>query len=440
MSTRALPQALALVVLVVIAVLALVLGSLAGGELADSRSASSPDERGSLAAYLLLRELGWTSSAWSEAPGELPRARVCLWLADVPPEPPAYLRALWEEMDEDTDEGAAGPPASTRRLRDPRQYRRFVEEGGVLLTALDKSRRSFLLNEAGFVELEGVEAELLEQEPARQRVVTRDGGTLELGWGGQRSLNREEPGPDDPATQVLAADAAMRTQAVALKISIGSGELVLLPEDSLFANASIGDADNALLLVRLLEGLGPLEAVYFDEYALGGWVPDSALQLALAPRRLAFTAHLLALLALLVWYSAWTGSFPRDPEPLAQASPRARARAQGALLERYGRWDMMARHLRRGVLGRLSGGGRRLAIRGEQDTEREVQAALATVAHLARDESELGTWRQAFSQAPVARPEELERLAHTLTRLQHLAHGGSTGQNQERQEELHDHE
>ena len=95
MTRRGLPQAIALVVVGTIVLLGFLLGNIPANDSRASHSSYSPYDDGRLAVYLILRELGFTPRAWREAPGELPRGRVCLWLPDAPDEPPEYLQRLW---------------------------------------------------------------------------------------------------------------------------------------------------------------------------------------------------------------------------------------------------------------------------------------------------------------------------------------------------------
>ena len=335
------------------------------------------------------------------------------------------------DSSEQEDEGEGTRPHVTRRLRDPSHYRRFIEEGGVLLAAFDQERQEFLLDELGLEEVRDVTRAHRLEGAYTQTVVTRMGETLTLDWAGSRSIDA----PPRLGGEALAADSDRPSRAVARRISVGRGELVLLPNDSLFDNENIGKADNALFLVRVLEELGPIEAVYFDEYALGGWVPETSLELALAPKRFAFTTHLLALLGVLIWSLAWAGAFPRDPQPLNRTSPRARARSQGGMMVHHARYGQLASMLRRGVLARLPGAGRRRVLQDKEDAKREIRAALAPIAHLARDDNDFRGWEKALLPGRVDSAEALDELARTLVRLERLAHAGSKGQNLNTEEE-----
>ncbi|MEM7309896.1 MAG: hypothetical protein AAF682_24690 [Planctomycetota bacterium] len=438
MKRGGLGRALAFLLLAFVVLAGFFLASIPQGVDERDRSAFSSTDRGRLGVFLLLRELGFAPRAWRDAPGDLPRGRFALWLPEAPREAPDYLQRIWDEMDEAEESGdpdAERPPV-TRRLRDPRHYRRFVEEGGVLVAALDDGRRAFLLDELGLERVEEITRSELESD-APQGVVTRRGQELSVGWGARRWLNA----PDLGELETLVADADDPARSVVLRVPVGRGELVLLPTDELADNDTLEEGDNALLLVRVVEALGPLDGIYFDEFALGGWVPETPLELALAPGRFALTAHLALLVVLAVWSLAWASAFARDPESLGRTSPRARARSQGELLARLGRFDLLAGMLRRGVFARLPGATRRRPApaaepgdsRGDDDEPRleahEVRRALGTVEHLARDEHEVAAWEAGFLRDAVETEEELELLAGKLVRLERLARTGRNEQN-----------
>jgi hypothetical protein len=223
--------------------------------------------------------------------------------------------------------------------------------------------------------------------------------------------------PSGRATPLI-ADPERPERAVAWSLPVGRGEMVVLADDVLFDNDAIGLGDNALLLVRLLEALEPIDAVLFDEFALGETVRRSPLDLAFARGNLALTLQLGATLALLLWMLLRVRAFPRDPQAFDAASPLARARALGEVLKRLGRYDLLADMLRRGVIARLPGGRARGVPGSETDTAR---SALAGVAHAARDEHERERWERALRTASVKSAEELEAYALELAPLERLA-------------------
>jgi hypothetical protein len=403
----------------------LALSMLPGGEASSPRSGFSAAPRGRLFAYKLLDELGFHPRLWSEAPGNLARGRSLLWLAAEPPEPPKVLRELWKKA-EDPQPGA-GPRASTGRERDPRHYRRFVQEGGVLLASIADGRRAFLQDELGVEAIDALVLELApgdtsdENRPFTQTVAAqgrerltiepalRTGPDFSGGAFEQRSPVVWIQDPERRATPLI-ADPDRPERAVAWRIALGRGAVVVLADDELFANRAIADADNGLYLVRLLEAIGSVDEVLFDEYALGAPIHPTALDLALAPGRAPITLHLLLALALWLWWLAWSSAFPRDPAEHSSASPVARATAFGATLARLGRHRELGEMLRRGVLARLPGARRA-----------RPGAELAGIAHAARDADELERWRRALSVDSVASADGLDAYARELAPIERLA-------------------
>ena len=415
MSRTGLSRAIALALLAGVVLVAFFLTALPQDGAVQEGSARSSAPGGRLAAYLLLRDLGFDPHPWRAAPGKLPRGRSVLLLPQKPEDPPDYLREIWDEMDAEEKSGAE-PSGAARRQRDPRHYRRFLEEGGVIVAGLDEEREAFFRDELELDLDAAVEGE--RPFPEHQAVATRDGETLDLDWSAMHSAARGgtlrlPPG----AGRALLADAEHPSQAFAVSVPVGRGELVLVPNDGFIDNRALPNGDNALVLVRLVEELAPFEALYFDEYALGGALPDSPIALALAPRGFPLTLHLLLLACVALWWLAWAGPFPRDPEPLAETSPAARARAQGALLARLGQYDALARALRRGVEAELPGADRRRLDAGEEEGRRAERA----LAHLDLSAEERAAFAAALSPSPVGSAGELGRLARTLARLERLS-------------------
>ncbi|MCZ6597652.1 MAG: hypothetical protein O7B99_08445, partial [Planctomycetota bacterium] len=281
--TRAIGAGAAVAVLLLL----LLVGLLPSGGRVAPKSVFEAGDAGRLACWYLLEELGFDPVAWREAPGLLPRSEEILWLGAAPDDPPGYLKRVWDEMDEDAEPSPRDGPTVSRRLRDPRHYRRFVEEGGTLVVGLDDARREFLVETLGFEELGELEAKITPSESV-QTALLRHEERLDVAWDGERWL-----APLAPLHERLMVDELGRPLAV--RIQVGRGALAILPSDDFLANDVIGEEDNALLLVRFLEELGPRGAVLFDEYALGGWVPETPIELAFAPSVFAFTMHLLLL-------------------------------------------------------------------------------------------------------------------------------------------------
>jgi len=426
----------------------LVLASLPGGAAHAPRSALSREETGRLFAYRLLQALDFPVRIWSEAPGELPRGRALVWLPETPPETPEYLQRIWDREREDPAEpapqaaGAAVEPERVRptrssgRERDPRHYRRFVEEGGVLLSGIADGRRDFLEGVLGIEAVARLEAVLApdgagDERGRRRTTVAAFGGepfrilpAYRSPWRdfGASSVASESvewiEDPDRIATPLI-ADPDEPRRAVAWRVPVGRGEVVVLTQDELFANHAITDDDNGLYLVRLFEAIGPVDEILFDEYALGARVHPTRLELALAPGRAPITLHLVLALLLWLWWLAATRAFPREPSETAGVSPVARAEAFGATLARLGRFDALGEMLRRGVLARFPGARRVRPAAGEApeaepDDALDVEAALSSVAHLARDADELERWRAALRATPVRSAAELADLARRL--------------------------
>ncbi len=405
--------------LVVFVATGLLLQLVPGGS-AQPASASSAQEDGRLAAFLLLEELGLRPRVWLAAPGELPRGAHLLWVVAAPEEV-----ELYGELDE---REAKTPPVTesarrARRLLDRLHYDRFVREGGTLVIALrniveiDSSR--FGANREFVETVLGIDAPELRtdrgQTEGEQLLVLRDGQELRIASDSWNAFESLEPGSrfERVAVETMPGRLRAREWPFALRVPHGRGTVALLADDRWLDNERIGEADNALLLVRLVEMLRPPGGdVLIDEYGFRGWSPGSWVSLAFGPTLLGPSLHVLALLALGAWWLGRARAFPRDPEPLGQLAPLARARAQAGLFVRAGRFDVLARHLREGVARRLA--ARTHLARNEELDAATVERALALwAARTARRES-LDAWRAAFAQEPVRSLEDLERLARTL--------------------------
>lgn len=325
-----------------------------------THSVFSAEKDGLRALYLTLEMLGFPVAAWSEAPGELAHMRGVLVLTQPPEAPPALPGALAPAGD--------GPASPLRRSRDLAHYRRFVEAGGTLLVCLDAMAETleFLSTTLGWSELADVESVWIGRDASR--VAWFGAERVDLGEGFGRGLRASAPG------EVLARTEDGSTLVLARALGRGRVVLATLPAARLDNEELGADGAAAQFLVRTLEALAPFERVLFDEYALGGWRPASATRLAFAPRLVWLSLHVLALLLVLGWRSAWSGPFTRDPEPWLAASPLARARGFAGLLARAGRFDLLARLLRQGLLERWEA---RAGRRGETRVLAERLATLA---------------------------------------------------------------
>ncbi|MAF66459.1 MAG: hypothetical protein CMJ84_12480 [Planctomycetes bacterium] len=378
-----------------------VIGLLAGqfgGEEFLAKSVSSPRPEGRRALAALFGELGLRPAAWRRAPHVLPPAGAVLWTAAAPP-----------ATAEKSEEGAAG--SRTADPRHPSHYARFVEAGGVLV--LPETERGFL------------EDALSEPLPRIERVALEADVPARLTFGGERlevrSAARIELAGNagDGRVEVLCADESGRAHTLA--VAAGRGRVVLVADDGFLANEALGELDHALWAVRLVEALAAGEPILFDEYALGAWSPPSRLALAFGPRVRNVTLHLLALAALVAWASIWRREFPRDPRHSPRLSPLARARSGARLLERAGRYDLLAERLRSHVLAEAA---RRAGLPRSMATDDERLAALA--ARLEARGSAVDPAALAEARG-VSNARDLEHLARGLAELEAALEDDDTG-------------
>lgn len=381
-------------------VLALLAPAASDGEPRGSARSAAP--RGRLALVLLLRELGWDARAWSGAPGDLPADAGLVFLGGVPAAPPGWRP--------EQEEG----PAEPVRRRDPGHYRRFLEQGGVLVAVFDQRMRDFLADDLGLEDARRVRT-VRRGAKSALRAELESGETITLGGGVRTALAPPESVP----FRVLARQEG--GDALALVLPVGRGRLCLTSAEDLLDNRRLERGDDALFAVRLVEALAPRGALLFDEYALGDWEPASPLALAFAPARRGLALHVVALLAVLLWGAAWAGPFAREGAPLERVAPRERARAQARFLARAGRFDLLARALATGVARRLAGGAARAA------SEDATQGALRALFVARLGEAEWEEARAAFARG-AADEDELERLGRELAGWERrLAAAGGEG-------------
>ena len=428
-------------------------------------SVRSSEPNGRHVVFEVLRELGIRAKAWTDSPGGLPATGDLLFLPVAPEAPPGY-------GDLAEDERAPIRSPNNRRLRDPRHYVRFVESGGTLLLPASSDALEFLIDTCELADFEDVSLRALLTWDTGDEVIAAasledlvDRISEEAGvtWGDDDPPDSDEsvdavmeaigtwvvfptgerfkvdwrparrfgaPGIESPFEVELTDE---QGRALALSYPHGNGHIVVLvPELEFLDNAHIDEPGNALLAVRLIERFAANGAVYFDEYVLGGWVPDSAIELAFAPQNFPFSAHLIVLVVLLLWSSAWARQFPRDPIQWSPVSAMMRAKGFASMIVRARRWDTLANMLRGGVLRRLAHRqGIRLATTPFASTEaeaRERTVALDTdavhevVASLFGVTDEKGARRaeRLFTRA-IESEDDLERLGHELNRLEERA-------------------
>jgi hypothetical protein len=399
--------------------------------IAGSVESAAPDGRRAL--YLLLGSLGYVPEAWRKFPGALPSGEHVLWLASSP-------RAMGSEEDDadddgdSSDESASGDsdetddepdaivdsraPNVALDFRSLAHYRRFVESGGTLVLPAGPRALEFLVDELECEPCREIELSHASSGPRVLHTATgaewtaewKEGGTFEaldpasdvreFWWGGP-------PGSEEDGTG---------DERFAVQVPLGNGRIVVLGDDAFLANDSLGEKDHALLAVALFEEASRGGRLLFDEYALGLLDASTPIEIATGPSLVLASAHVLLLLALLVWRNAWTSRFPRDPVPLAQVSPILRARSLSSLLERADRGDVLARLLRTGVLRGLCD---KLHISIDREQRLDPSTAFDSVARRAGlDADAAARWRSAFTSRRARSDAELEALGVELAALE----------------------
>ncbi len=369
-------------------------------------SVHGPGAGGRQIAYRLLRQTGFEPEAWRQAPLALPDGEHVLWIASAPSGvsgSDSDLLELGSYEDGEIDPSAADP-------RHPWNYRNFVEGGGMLVLP-DREAEVEWLTEGLGIELppwngirSGASPLVLELESGERPVVTAEleGGATLRGY--------------DESWHDLAVDDD--GEPFASWTQVAYGRVVLLADDAFLRNDRIGESDNGLLLVRLVEALDRGGRLLFDEYALGLWDPPSSTSLLTDPGLLEVTLHVILLALFVVLAAAWAREFPRDPDPLS-ASPRVRATAQGRFLERARRFDLSAQQLRLGVLRRLARHFKltRAAATMREDGDSEAIVTLTReVARLAG--ASAGDWVRLFAEERVRSRDDLAALAESLESIE----------------------
>lgn len=404
---------------------------------AGSTSSARPDGRRAL--LLALEELGFAPEVWARPPGALPRGRHVLWMATAP----TWTDAAPEESapgasDSPPDpkparetrkkRGRAKDPDLSRRTRyglhAPEHYLRFVESGGTLVLPWTLHTRQFL---ADALAIEGVgKFDVREDDSAlvTRRVRLANGTELDARWPAKAELPSELCDTlAQPLWFAAYSLAGVHPDVLAATIALGDGRVVLLGSDAFARNDELGALQDGELAVRLVEEQGAVERVLFDEYALGDWKPESALELAFSPGIAPVTWHVLLLLALLVWLHAWVRAFPRDPEPLGQLSPLSRAQAQANVLERARRHSVLAGFARRAALARLQKAAGLGRAAHELATPAAIELELGRIADRLGLTDELAAWRRVWLERRVASARELDALQAELDAIVALAAG-----------------
>jgi hypothetical protein len=382
---------------------------LSGEPSGRSKSVGSTEPDGRRAALQSLRELGFKVEPWVQAPVFLPDGEALLWMADVP---------VLGSGDGESDQASA----IAADPRHPVNYGEFVRAGGSLLLPFDQAHLEWLREQCGLevpdwtgaslgdaldiVFDTGEEMRLSLEEPVHEASEAWDGAQHErLGW------------------HDLALDGAGRP--FASWAPVAYGRVAFLASDAFVDNSRLGEFENGLFLVRLVEALSGTGEVLFDEFALGLWAPESQVALLTGPGMLEILLHLFAALCLFVLLHTWVREFPRDREPPA-LHPRLRVQAQAAFLLRAQRLDLLELDLQLGVLLRVCG---RLGIRAPR-TERPAVARLRDlVAELGqRAPAGLNTqeWRAHFIPGRVQKPADLEQLGRELHAFEQRVHSLSS--------------
>jgi hypothetical protein len=406
---------LGLAILGAIGVIFVALSLVGGGGQEDPDDAiASTSPTGRRALWLALAELGFDPQRWDLSPSELPRGHDVVWLGRVPS----------EQMP-----GGTGSKERMERLglHALDHYREFVERGGTLILHAGPEATRFLSDDLGF---EDCRALTLEDAPGVSRgdaCTVRTGADEDLRIGLRTASLFAPLDPNGAAREMWSMTCASATRPFVVEVPEGAGTVVLLAQDEFVRNRSIGEHDNAVAAVRLVEQVLGNGRLLLDEYETGTWSPPSMLALMVSPRLLLLSLHLAACVGIFVWMQAFARAFPRDREALELFSPVVRARALGGVLARAHRWPALAVLLRRGVFARLDRrlSGRRAVPRSDPGAEKESQgglrrvtseevAAFAKAAGLTHRLEEL---ELAFVTLPVRTRDDLDALDRVLDRI-----------------------
>jgi hypothetical protein len=360
---------------------------LAAVDVADQHprgSALSIGDRGRRASYLVLEELGFETEVWTRPPGLLPAGGHVLWM----PLPPEALsdEHYGDPLFEAREAGAQGRG----------RYDDFMHAGGTIVLPASTDALHFIEEELGFEQglFSAWELDAIPEVPGDELLASGDGEFYELAAG---------------------------EEVYAQWMAVGDGYLAFVAEGRWLDNARLGEGDSALVLTRLVGYLagppGSGTRVLFDEHVFGGGGQGGPLGLAFAPDTRLLTLHLILLALLVVWVHAWGREFPRDPAPLEQLAPLARARSQAGLLVRSGHVGLLADFLRAGTLRRL---GARL--RGsEPPPSEELTAMVHRVALESGHADRADDWTAVLLERTVTDLTGLVLLDRELRRVEEQA-------------------
>jgi hypothetical protein len=386
------------------------------------RSVDSYQSDGRALAYKVLEGVQFDVDSWMQAPQFLPNSGGVLFMPGVPVE--NFGRPPGEELD------------PHQRPRNAELYGEFVRAGGALVLPYTEENVAWLRESCSLVvpdwaptdEFGSFDVTLDTGESLTLNAfstVTETGDDEEEEDSAESDEAEGEEEHDLVAEEwELDPDAAWTDFAMGAEdrpfiswSAQGYGRVVLLAGDRWLENDILQEAQNALLLVRLVEAMQTTGPVLFDEFALGRWVPQTKFEVMISPAMRAATVQLLLVCLIFVLLYAWVREFPRDPER-PRLDPRLRAQAQVAWLERAGRFDLLADDLQQGVLARLQArlglraADRRLPVgqRLQQDLD-SIEVHLPT--QLAKS-----PWRGLFSPSAVQNKRELEQLGRDLRHLE----------------------
>ncbi len=414
MSRPRLERAGAIAIGVLVIVFAL-LTQVVGGPAESVRgSVASAEPEGRRALFLLFGGLGYVPEAWRKFPGALPSGEHVLWLASAP-RPSDAQRSDEALADEEDEPESVRAPHASLDFRSLRHYRRFVESGGTLVLPFGPRAKEFLVEDLGCEPCREIERA---HDPAWSSVVvhTSSGQTWNAEWGSLSTFESLDPASDVRELWRGGPAGGGEDERLALQVALGNGRIIVLGDDEFLENGKLGASDHALLAVSLFEEVSRGGRLLFDEFAIGLWEASTPIAIATGPSLVLATAHVLLLLVLLAWRAGWTLRFPRDPVPLAQASPILRARSLASLFARSGRYDVLARMLRAGVLRSLC---QKLRVSPERTERIDSAADVDSIARRAGiDAAHAARWRELFTGPVGASDVELEALGAELARLE----------------------